>query len=340
MLARVLDLLGVHLGGEDQHLGASQANPTGFWEHRGVVRINNELLARFGGDWAGPPHLPPGWERGAELEPLRERAREVLSSLRADAPVVGFKDPRLCLLLPFWREVTDIDHVVASVRPPWPVIQSLQRRNGLFESHVAALYSRYVTSLITEAPELLLVDYHGLMRGSREVVVDLARRLGLGAPDDDVLAAIATFVRPDLDHGQDRASIDADPPSLDVTHEVHRLLADLPEGRSWFQSMAETLNEVAASDGRAPGGVGARATALAAATAELEVERHARTQLHAQQLTLESELLEARREHAELVRVHRRLRERRSVRAALALASLAAPVVRLLRRLRRVAGRR
>lgn len=339
MLARILDLLGVHLGGEDQHLRASQANPTGFWEHRGLVRINNELLARFGGDWAGPPYLPPGWERGAELEPFRERAREELGTLRAAAPVVGFKDPRLCLLLPFWREVTDIDHVVASVRPPRAVIQSLQRRNGLSDSHVAALYSRYVSSLIAEAPDLLLVDYHGLMRGSREVVDDLARRLGLGAPDDDVLAAIATFVRPDLDHGQDGASIDAGPPSLDLALEVHQRLADLPEARPWFRSMAETLNEVAASDGRAPGGVGARATALAAARAELDAERRSRTQLHTEQLALESELLETRREHAELVRAHRRLRERRSVRAALALASLAAPAVRLLRRLRRVRPR-
>lgn len=334
LLARIANLLGVHLGGEDHHLAANPANPTGYWEHRGIVRVNNEVLARLGGDWAGPPHLPPGWEHDPDLEPLRCDARRELEQLQPAAPVVGFKDPRACLTLPFWQQLTEIDHVVACVRPPLAVARSLERRNGLAEGHVAALYSRYVSTLIAQAPALVVVDYHALMGGSRPFVANLAEQLGLPAPSDQTMQSIAGFVRPDLDRAGSSAPNGAGSPELHFAREVHARIADLPDSRPWFEAVAGTLNEAAASDGRAPGGVGARVTRLAAVTAELETERRSRAELQARQVDLDRELTDLRREQARLRRAHERLRTRRSVRVALAVAALARPLVRSLRAVR------
>lgn len=361
LLARVVNLLGVHLGGPDQHLRANQANPTGYWEHRGIVRIDNELLAHLGGDWAGPPHLPPGWELDPDLDPLRADARAVLAELRQDAEVVGFKDPRASLLLPFWRTVTDLDHVLACSRPPRAVSRSLHRRNGLAEAHVAALTTRSLATLAADAPELHVVDYHELMAGSEELLTGLAARLGLPAPTAEVLAAIRSFIRPDLDHGEAPTAGDtpagstsasgsapAASPELRLAEEVHTRFVALPTDRDWLVGLAGTLNEAAASDGRAPGRIGARATRLAVLDAEVAAletragDLQARVaELSGERDAVTAELTTLRRDHAALRRQHDRLRGRRSVRAALAVAAALRPVVRGVRALRRrIAERR
>ncbi len=54
-VAGLLDLLGVHFGPKDRLLEPNVANPSGFWEHRGVIALNDELLARLGGSWHTPP---------------------------------------------------------------------------------------------------------------------------------------------------------------------------------------------------------------------------------------------------------------------------------------------
>ncbi len=338
LLARVVNLLGVHLGSPDDHLAANRANPTGYWEHRGVVRIANDLFAHLGGDWAGPPHLPLGWEHDPSLAPLRERAAGVLGELRSDAEVVGFKDPRACLLLPFWREVTEVDRVIACVRPPRAVTASLARRNELPERHVAALTSRYLSSLVANAPELYLVDYAQLLSASPELLGDLAAHLGLPSPTDDVVAEVAAFVQPDLDHHDGSAE---GTPELALAEEVHARLGELDANRQWLVALAGTLNEAAASDGRAPGGVGARPTRLQTVTRERD---DARDQLAAMEAdrdhiathrdALRRELTAARKQRDAARRREQRLRERRSVRIALGIAALIRPVLAAWRRVR------
>ena len=337
LLARVVNLMGVHLGSPEDHLKANQANPTGYWEHRGVVRIANDVLAHLGGDWAGPPHLPPGWPSDPSLSPLRERATAVLDELRADAEVVGFKDPRACLVLPFWREVTEVDRVIACVRPPRAVVASLARRNDLSEAHVAALTSRYLSSLVANAPELYLVDYQQLLSASPQVLGDLAAHLGLPAPSDEVVAEVAAFVRPDLDHDDGTAE---GTPELALAEEVHARLADLDANRDWLVALAGTLNEAAASDGRAPGGIGARPTPLGTVTrerddarADLAALEADRDRAAAERDRLATEVPRLRRQRDDARRREERLRSRRSVRAALGLAALARPLVRAWRRL-------
>lgn len=337
LLARVVNLLGVHLGSPEDHLKSNQANPTGYWEHRGVVRVANDVLAHLGGDWAGPPHLPPGWASDPSLAFLRERATTVLDQLRVDADVVGFKDPRACLVLPFWREVTGVDRVIACVRPPRAVTASLARRNALSEAHVAALTSRYLSSLVANAPELYLVDYQELLSASPQVLGGLASHLGLPAPSDEVVAEVAAFVRPDLDHDDGTAG---GTPELAFAEEVHARLVDLDANREWLVALAGTLNEAAASDGRAPGGIGARPTRLETVTRERDDARahlaaveddRDRAAAESERLTIEVARLYRQRDDA--CRREQRLRSRRSVRAALGLAALTRPLVRAWRRL-------
>src|SRR5687767_636825 len=61
LVSRLLHLLGVYLGPQESISNTGEDNPTGYWEHSGFVRLNEELLARLGGRWDAPPALTPGW---------------------------------------------------------------------------------------------------------------------------------------------------------------------------------------------------------------------------------------------------------------------------------------
>ena len=116
-------------------MGPGPDNPAGYWENRAVKELDDELLAHLGGAWDQPPLLEPGWALDPGLDPFRERALEILGRDLArpssGGGPMGCKEPRLCLLHPFWRTVVAISHTVVVVRHPVEVVASLRRRNGM-----------------------------------------------------------------------------------------------------------------------------------------------------------------------------------------------------------------
>ena len=131
MIARVLNLCGLHLGRADDLIPPGPDNPDGFWEHRHFVAINDALLAAFGGTWDAPPSLPPGWHEDPKLTPAYRRAAELIREFRGSSGW-GWKDPRNSLTLPFWRHLLPDMRVVVCLRNPLEVAASL--RDGKVES--------------------------------------------------------------------------------------------------------------------------------------------------------------------------------------------------------------
>jgi len=111
LTTRVLNLLGVYLGSDDSMLASDRLNAKGYWEHESILEINDELLARFDGSWHAPPVFPPNWERAPEIADLRRQARVLLEEEFQEAELWGWKDPRTCLTLPFWRQAHSVDAV-------------------------------------------------------------------------------------------------------------------------------------------------------------------------------------------------------------------------------------
>jgi hypothetical protein len=106
LLTGALRLLGVHLGSDENLLPSDEeANRKGFWENRLIVDLNDALLSRLGGDWHNLPDFPPDWFSSPEFADLRREARAVISKEFGNVPVWGWKDPRACLTLPFWRRL-------------------------------------------------------------------------------------------------------------------------------------------------------------------------------------------------------------------------------------------
>lgn len=184
LLARTANVLGVALGPEEDLIPAAPNNPAGYWENEAVTRINDGVLEHLGGSWELPPMLPPGWESSAGLIDLRKRADGVLSWIdahRGDAPLVGFKDPRASLLMPFWNSIRRFDVSLVSIRDPRHVGASLARRDGIDEEWAAFLWLRYTLGALSAANNAKVVAYEDFFLDTDGVVERTARHLGVEA---------------------------------------------------------------------------------------------------------------------------------------------------------------
>src|SRR5437867_9039357 len=160
MIARVLNLCGLHLGRADDLIPPGPDNAEGFWEHRHFVAINDALLAAFGGTWDAPPPLPLGWHKDPKLTPAYRRAGELIREFRGSSGW-GWKDPRNSLTLPFWRHLLPDVQVVVCLRNPLEVAASLRRRQGGVTPDVGlGLWLTYYHRLLGDLRQTLAVFTH------------------------------------------------------------------------------------------------------------------------------------------------------------------------------------
>jgi hypothetical protein len=203
LLARVVNLLGVSLGDEAALMGPGPDNPSGYWENRWVKELDDELLAHLGGAWDQPPLLTGDWALDPSLDPFRDRAADILSrdyagEGRCHERPAGCKEPRFCLLHPFWRTVVPISATVVVVREPSQVAASLARRNGMDPAQGAALWLRYLFAATTEPALVLSLDE--LTDDPEPTARRLAGHLGLPEPEGDVLDRVRAHHDPSILH--------------------------------------------------------------------------------------------------------------------------------------------
>lgn len=205
LTTRILNVLGVDLGAEEDLLEPIAAeNPSGFWEHERIMKLNEEILATFGdapplGAWRWLPSLPPGWERDSRLEPHRHTASSLLKESFAERPLWGWKDPRNCLTLPFWQRLVPEMRYVICVRHPLDVADSLKVRNGISREEALQLWLRYMSHAVlhTSDRRRVFVSYEDYFPSWEYQTMRLTQFLGLPVPSDAQRAAIA-------DHFDDR----------------------------------------------------------------------------------------------------------------------------------------
>lgn len=176
-VSRMLNLLGFDLGPDEELIPPQPANPRGFWEHRGLVALDEEILARFGGTWHEPPAFPPGWETSPALGDIEERARALLARDFTGRHPWSWKDPRACLTLPFWQTLMPPMRYVLTVRNPLDVARSLRARDGFPLDKGVALCLRHVVASLrhTAGQARLLVLYDDVVANPSAVAGSLAR---------------------------------------------------------------------------------------------------------------------------------------------------------------------
>jgi hypothetical protein len=111
-------------------IGASGSNPDGHYEDRFLVQMSKRLLLSMGGTWDRPPAFPVGWMDDPRVRRWREQTRDYLAAMPDQGRGRVFKDPRACLLLPFFQAAAGPLAYVVTLRNRSDVGSSILRRNA------------------------------------------------------------------------------------------------------------------------------------------------------------------------------------------------------------------
>jgi hypothetical protein len=177
-LTSLLDRLGFYAGPDDGLMGPDAHNAMGYWELGEVQAFNEELLAALGGSWTDVLEIDPRRLRDLARDGFLRRARSLVGHLNSYGPWV-IKDPRLCLLLPFWRDLLERPLCILIHRNPLSVARSLARRDGLPIHAGIALWEHYNRAALAASQGLprVLVRYRDLIDEPSATASRLVRRL-------------------------------------------------------------------------------------------------------------------------------------------------------------------
>jgi hypothetical protein len=200
LATRLASLLGLSLG-QGPMVPPTEGNPRGHWESAVLRDVNEDLLARLGGNWAGPPPLDDDWEHEPRLDAARADARAAFERVYGPAPRPWvWKDPRNCITLPFWEDGLGVEAVVLLVhRNPLAVADSLARRDFLSKPVSLALWERYVRDglrnsgghpVLTASSDEIVEDPVGWAGRVRNMLSSHGFELGPGADAPALAAAV------------------------------------------------------------------------------------------------------------------------------------------------------
>ena len=211
---RLVNLLGLALCEPDDLIKALGGNPKGHWESRSLVICNNQLLNQMDRGWWYPPRSGQAYELDfAKITVADEEARAVFDRVHPESPWV-WKDPRTCVLLPYWRRA--LARPVAALvvfRTPLEVGDSLLRRNHIPLPAGVAMWERHYRLVLEHARGMPVhvARYHDLVTQPLKWCEAVAEFLGecgvlAGAAADPAL--VSDFVDTSLRHShRDREAV-------------------------------------------------------------------------------------------------------------------------------------
>jgi hypothetical protein len=168
--------------------------------------------------------LDPGWEHAASLDELRTYASDLLDdsfpAARSDSGVIAWKDPRLSLVLPFWRTVAPIATTIVMVRDPAQVAASLRARNGIEAPQASILWLRYLFAATANDPDHLLLRDRDFFEDLPTTLAEIATHLGVRSPSRDAIVATRGHLDPSLRHHVDVADAPTDNPLVALAARV------------------------------------------------------------------------------------------------------------------------
>ncbi len=199
MVAKVLMDGGLYLGPGDDMMPPAPGNPEGFWENLRFVGVNDALLAQLGGAWDLPPDPPADWN-DPDLAEIHQAAVEIVGSFAGNEPW-GWKDPRNCLTIPFWRSVTGPLRHVFVVRNPLEVARSLLNRNGFSPALSLSIWRQYTSRFLADTRrEDRVITHFDAYFGDPEPEVRRLLAFAELPHDEETVARAATNASPGLKH--------------------------------------------------------------------------------------------------------------------------------------------
>jgi hypothetical protein len=189
-------------------MAGDEHNDNGYFEPWKIALLNDGRLRAGGAAWDDIfafPYRPLGTkdERG-----WLNRAEALFHDEYADVRFPLLKDPRVTVLMPFWRTVlTELEvgaRCVIPVRHPLAVAGSLARRNGFAPQKSVLIWTAYMLAAEAYTRDLprAFVSYDGLLGDWRAEVARIEAAHGAPLPKltESAAKAIDRFLTPALRH--------------------------------------------------------------------------------------------------------------------------------------------
>ncbi|MFP6730775.1 MAG: hypothetical protein VCD50_11515 [Alphaproteobacteria bacterium] len=233
---RGLAAVGVDLG--DRLRAGWGKNPTGFFEDRDILALNQRLKRILGvrGDSVRLIE-PEEWDR-PEVVAHRAEAVDTLKRRFGGSPLWGYKYGRTLRFLPFWEavhEALDLDvRYLLALRNPLSVAASRgkldSRRGRQQKSDLEWLVNIVPYFRRARTRPLVAVDFDSLLAAPEVQLARITEQLALPPADPAEIAAYAqAFLRPGMRHSRftaDDLEGAADPLVYDAYRWLHGLASD------------------------------------------------------------------------------------------------------------------
>lgn len=203
--------LPAHVMPGDEH------NQKGYFEPWRIALFNDERLRAAGSAWDDIFAFPFRPLSRREDRHWLIRAEALLEEEFGRTRFPLLKDPRVTVLMPFWRTVfEDLElplRCVIPVRHPLAVAGSLARRDGFAPEKSVLLWASYMLAAEAYSRDLprVFVDYEALLADWRGEVARIAAAHGAPLPKltAKAAAAIDEFLSPDLRHNAAEGDLSA-----------------------------------------------------------------------------------------------------------------------------------
>lgn len=218
-ITKSLDAIGIHFG---NHLlpPNPEVNKKGFWEDIDIYHFNEKLLSLIKHNWDSIELIEEDKIEFFKSKGYIEEAVQLLNSKNEPGKVFAFKDPRICKLLLFWKEVFKVGHFkvkyIFCLRHPSGVAASLLKRDGIKKSKGLLLWMTYTLNALhhLKYTDYVIVNYDELMISPENEMSRLFSFLGYPVDMNKYQHYISDFIDRDLYHHKQEDIKKVDPQSI------------------------------------------------------------------------------------------------------------------------------
>ena len=146
-IAGILNILGINAG--SHLLEPQECNPKGFFENAAILDFNERLLHFLCAVRFDTLMIPENWWMDELVAPYFAELQKIMETEFNASNEILIKDPRICVLLPFYLSLFSKMHVdcrfVIIFRNPLDVAASLEYRDNFNVEHAQLLWMDHVT---------------------------------------------------------------------------------------------------------------------------------------------------------------------------------------------------
>jgi hypothetical protein len=240
MVSQVIHRWGAYAGDLALHGTASEVNPQGFWEYEPMQDFLWEL-ERSTEMSIWNPELQDAVRQRAFDPRYRDKAAKLVSQMEVPGTPWCWKEPNLCLFLPFWERLWRRPVFVVTLRNPHDSARSFEKMvlppALLGRVRLTAYFSLFWQFFMTTVLEylegkpwipVLFLSYEELLRDPRGQCDRLCRFLdqefGWSGGAGERLSAMSAGIDPGLWRNRDERSFFAVPEASETQKDLFRLL--------------------------------------------------------------------------------------------------------------------